>query len=176
MKILLHCCCAPCSIYPFKELFKENQVSGFYFNPNIHPYQEFTKRREALEEFSRQTGFDVIFPSYEPSEFFRAISYNEHKEARCGICWHMRLKRTADFAKENGFDTFTTTLLISPYQDQLVIKEMGESIAKETGVDFYYQDFREGFRASQNEARDKNLYRQKYCGCIYSEMERFKKK
>ncbi len=176
MKILLHICCAPCSIYSFKELLKGhgNTVSGFYFNPNIHPYQEYLNRRGALEEYSRQTGLEIIYPEYEPSRFFRSIMYNEAAPARCRLCWQPRLEETALYARQNNFDGFSTTLLISPYQNHLIIKCIGEELAKKFDLNFYYQDFRAGFRESQDEARRHNLYRQKYCGCIYSEIERFK--
>lgn len=170
MKMLLHICCAPCSIYPFKELLKDpaNQIKGFYFNPNIHPPEEYQKRRSALEEYAGDNGLEVIYPEYEPDRFFKKIVNNEEKPGRCRICWQMRLEEAALFAGQNGFDAFSTTLLISPYQDNLVIKEAGEALAKRFDVSFYYRDFREGFREAQNEARGHNLYRQKYCGCLYS--------
>jgi len=178
MKILLHICCAPCSIYPFKELLRsaEHQVKGFYFNPNIHPYQEYLNRRHAAEQYSKTAGVEIIYPEYEPGYFFRKIIYNENKPARCRLCWQMRLEATALYARENGFNGFSTTLLISPYQDHLIIKEIGQDLSKKFDVEFYYQDFRAGFKESQDEARSHNLYRQKYCGCIYSEIERFRKK
>jgi len=176
MKILLHICCAPCSIHPFKELLKggDHQITGFYFNPNIHPYQEYVNRRSALEEYSRAAGLPVVFPGYEPHVFFRKVAYHEQAPMRCRSCWQMRLEAAAQYAARNGFDAFTTTLLISPYQDHLVVKEIGEGLASRSGVPFYYRDFRTGFRESQDEARRHNLYRQNYCGCIYSEIERFR--
>lgn len=170
MKLLLHICCAPCSIYPFKELLKDkdNQIIGFWFNPNIHPHQEYLKRRSTLEEYSKEANLEVIYPQYCPDDFFKTIINNENKPARCRMCWQMRLERTVLFAKQNGFNAFSTTLLISPYQDHLIIKEIGEGLAKKFNLKFYYQDFRMGFRESQNEARGHNLYRQRYCGCKYS--------
>lgn len=174
MKVLLHICCAPCSIYPFKELLKNSayKVKGFYFNPNIHPYEEYLRRRLAVEEYSKKADLDVIYPEYKPDYFFKRISNYEEKPARCKVCWHIRLEETALHAKENGFDSFSTTLLISPYQDHLIIKEIGFEVAKRYKLNFYYQDFRAGFRESQNEARQHNLYRQKYCGCKYSLLEK----
>lgn len=180
MKLLLHICCAPCSIYTVEELSKNpsDKITGFYFNPNIYPADEYSRRRSAVEEYTKMLNrmFEIIFPEYDPEEFFRKINYNEARPARCRICWQMRLEETAAFAAANKFDSFSTTLLISPYQDHLVIKAMGEELAKKFNIDFYYADFRTGFRKSQEEARGQNLYRQKYCGCRYSEMERLSKK
>jgi hypothetical protein len=108
--------------------------------------------------------------------FFRRIAFNEDSKKRCPICWRMRLEETARFGRENNFDFFSTTLLISPYQNHELIKEIGEDIAKERGIKFYYCDWRGGFYHSQSEARRHNLYRQKYCGCVYSEKERYDKR
>jgi epoxyqueuosine reductase len=178
MNILLHICCAPCSIYPFKELLKnpDNKVTGFYFNPNIHPEDEYTKRRSAIEAYSKNNNLEVIYPEYEPDHFFMKILNNEEAPGRCRICWQMRLEKTSLYASKNGFDSFSTTLLISPYQDHLVIRAMGEDIARRSSINFYYRDFRNNFREAQDDAREKNLYRQKYCGCKYSEEERFQEK
>ncbi|MBU4457363.1 MAG: epoxyqueuosine reductase QueH, partial [Candidatus Omnitrophica bacterium] len=95
---------------------------------------------------------------------------------RCSLCWELRLLQTADYAKENSFDGFTTTLLISPYQNHEIVKDISERIAKEKGIDFYYEDFRKGFRESQDKAKELDVYRQKYCGCVFSELERVKVK
>lgn len=169
MKLLLHICCGPCEIYPLEQLrHKGFEVSGFFYNPNIHPLSEYKNRRQAVEDFSRAANIDMIFPDYEPAEFFRAINNRETNPGRCSLCWELRFKKTANAARENGFDYFSTTLLVSPYQDQEGLKKIGSDIAKETGIEFYYEDFRPGFRKAHNEARTKGLYLQKYCGCIYS--------
>ena len=107
-------------------------------------------------------------------EYFRKVATKEDSKDRCKLCWELRLSETADFAKKNDFNGFTTTLLISPYQDHELIKEIGEKIAKEKDIEFYYEDFRKGFKESQEEAKGKELYRQKYCGCVFSELERVK--
>jgi predicted adenine nucleotide alpha hydrolase (AANH) superfamily ATPase len=114
-------------------------------------------------------------------EYFTKIFSKDSREQaclfpteRCPLCWELRLSETANFAKSNGFDAFTTTLLISPYQDHKKVKEIGEKIAAEKGIQFYYQDFRPGFRDGQEQAKKENLYRQKYCGCVFSELERVK--
>jgi len=177
MKLLLHICCAPCSIYVVNQCREAvGQVTGFYFNPNIYPYQEYLNRQGALEAYSKNAGLEVIYPGYDPEEFFRKINYNEAQPDRCRICWKMRLEKAALYARENGFDSFSTTLLISPYQDHAAVKAIGEELAERSDISFYYRDFRTGFRESQAEARRQNLYRQKYCGCIYSETESNKKK
>lgn len=176
MRLLLHICCGPCALQPIKQLTgnKFKEVVGFYYNPNIHPPSEYKKRRETLREAGERIGVHVIYPSYRMEEYFRKIASKEDSPDRCRLCWELRLLETADFAKKNRFSAFTTTLLISPYQDHDVIREIGERIAREKGVDFYYKDFRKGFRESQDEAKRQGLYRQRYCGCVFSELERVK--
>ncbi|MFA5096249.1 MAG: epoxyqueuosine reductase QueH [Candidatus Omnitrophota bacterium] len=167
MKVLLHTCCGPCLIYPLQKLSSEGfQVTGFFYNPNIHPLAEYLKRKEAV--IGLGAGIEVLYPAYSPREFFRAVNSQENAPQRCAICWRLRLKQTARAAKEGGFDYFTTTLLVSPYQDQGLLKTIGEEIAQEEGVKFYYSDFRTGFRQAHNEAYAKGIYCQKYCGCLYS--------
>ncbi len=174
MRLLLHVCCAPCFIYPFQELTTRDNftLTGFFYNPNIHPYTEYILRRRSVEEFSKKNNLVVNYPKYDMENFFRRIASNEDSQKRCPLCWRMRLEETARFGKENNFDFFSTTLLISPYQNHTLIREIGKDIAKKKGIRFYYCDFRGGFSHSQAEARQHNLYRQKYCGCIYSERER----
>ncbi len=162
MDILLHICCAPCLIYPFKRLKDKGfKISGFNYNPNIYPEAEYNRRKEALVSLSRDLELSVNYSEYLQSDFVQA-------PGRCIICWSLRLKKTAEYAKENRFSTFSTTLLVSPYQDHELIKQLGSKIAKETGIDFYYEDFRVGFKEAQREAKIKGIYRQKYCGCKYS--------
>jgi hypothetical protein len=174
MKILLHTCCAPCLIYPAKRLKKEGaSVTGFFYNPNIFPLAEYNKRRTALVEFSAgNDAVEVIYPEYIPSQFSDAIKENTTRPERCSICFSLRLNRTAQFAKEKGFTAFSTTLLVSPYQDQGLIKSIGEQIAREQEIAFYYEDFRPGFAQAHKEAKRKGIYCQKYCGCVYSSEDR----
>jgi len=177
MKILLHACCAGCTIYTFKILEEKfNEVRGFFFNPNIHPYTEFKRREDALKKYADKQKKEIVFRECRPEIFFHEINYKETKGERCPVCWHLRLSKTAEFAKENGYDSFTTTLLISPYQDHLLIKMIGEEVSKEAGIPFYYEDFRIGFRDSQQSLKSEGLYSQKYCGCVYSEKERYEEK
>jgi epoxyqueuosine reductase len=172
MRILVHLCCAPCSTYSLRALSEEgHDLLGFFFNPNIHPFGEYLLRRRAMEDYSRRVGFSVIWPATEEMEsFFQAVAF--HEEERCRICYRMRLSRTAEEAKVRGCDAFTTTLLISPYQKHDLLCEVGSEVAREVGMLFHYTDFRPGWRSSREEARQLGLYRQTYCGCLYSEKER----
>ena len=177
MKILLHTCCAPCMIYPLERLKGQgHNVTGYFYNPNIHPLVEFRNRKDAVKELSKELDFKVDYPGYAPEDFFRAVNLKETNPVRCQICWGLRLRRTAKESRAGGFDAFTTTLLVSPYQDQELLKKIGSGIAQEEGVEFYYEDFRPGFRQAHQEAKAKGVYCQKYCGCIYSEIERYSKK
>jgi len=150
------------------------KVSGLFYNPNIHPFLEYNQRKQALVKLD--AGIEVIYPDYLPYEFFRVINFKEDALARCPVCWKLRLKKTASLAKLKGFKYFSTTLLASPYQDHEALKRIGNEAAKEEGLEFYYADFRPGFKKAHEEARSKAVYMQKYCGCIYSEMERYKNK
>ena len=174
MKILLHICCAPCLIYPLKQLkTKGFEVEGLFYNPNIHPFSEYRSRKQAIADLGEDV--KVSFPDYNPAEFFQAVNGKEYGRERCSICWKLRLKKTAEEARRNDFTHFTTTLLVSPYQDQELLKKLGDEAGSEAGVEFYYEDFRPGFRKAHDEAKLKGIYCQKYCGCIYSEMERCRK-
>jgi len=175
MKILLHICCANCGIHPFEQIReKGHEVVGYFFNPNIHPYQEYQKRLEALKQYSEKAGLEVVYrDEYLLEEFLRNVS--QKPEERCQYCYSVRLEATAREAKGKGFDQFSTTLLQSTHQNHQLIKETGERIAKEVGIPFYYEDFRQGWRRGVEVSRAMGLYRQQYCGCVYSEKERFAK-
>lgn len=169
MNILLHICCAPCLLYPFAKLSSQGfKIKGFYYNPNLYPQEEYSRRRGALETLSSEFALTVDYPVFRESEFFQVIGAHENLPQRCLICWSLRLRKTAAKAKEEGFSSFSTTLLVSPYQNHDLLKQLGQQIAKETGIDFYYEDFRPGFKQAQSQARQKGIYRQKYCGCKYS--------
>ncbi len=174
-RILLHVCCAPCATYTINRLRElEFEVTGFWYNPNIHPYTEHQRRLEALREYAAHIGLPLIEePGYEMVCFLRRVAGKERFRQRCRICYEMRLRRTAQRARERGFDAFTTTLLISPHQDQEAIREIGERLAQETGVEFFFENFRRGWAERSRLSKEHNLYRQQYCGCIYSEWERF---
>ena len=170
MKLLLHTCCAPCSVYCIKSLRQEGiEPTVFWFNPNIHPYTEYKARRDTLRQYTSSIGVQAIFEeNYGLREFCKNVV--DDLNNRCvKYCYRIRLEQTAKYAKENGYDTFSTTLLISPYQNHEALKKIGEEMAEKYGLEFLYRDFRPGFRQGQAEARELGLYMQKYCGCIFSE-------
>ncbi len=176
MKILLHTCCASCLIYPVKKLKKEgHNVTAFFYNPNIFPPEEYQRRRKAMLDLSvGDETLVIIYAEYIPSQFSDAIKEDTLRPGRCSACFLFRLQKTAQFAKENGFDSFSTTLLVSPYQDQEVIKKIGEEISRQLNIAFYFENFRPGFAQAHKEAKQKKIYCQKYCGCLYSESEQCK--
>lgn len=171
MNILLHICCANCALYPIKVLREEGyDVTGFWYNPNIHPYHEYKLRLEAVKEMVERLDIGVIYrDSYDLEVFLRKIVYREVE--RCRLCYGIRLKASAQEALNMGFKTFTSTLLYSKYQDFDGIIEIGEGIGKSYGLDFYKRDFRIGWDEGRKISKEMCLYRQKYCGCIYSEYE-----
>lgn len=172
-RILLHSCCAPCTIVPLQRLREAAwTVHGFFYNPNIHPYQEFVKRLETYTAFAQLRELAVIIrPDYELETFLRQTAFRESR--RCLYCYSTRLAAAARLARKSRFDAFTTTLLYSKRQNHELVKSIAEQAAKEFGAPFYYEDFRSGWREGQEQARRLNIYRQQYCGCIYSEKERF---
>jgi predicted adenine nucleotide alpha hydrolase (AANH) superfamily ATPase len=190
-RILLHICCGPCSTYPIKRLREEGfQVTGFWYNPNIHPWQEHQRRRESLQKYAEAVELPVIwYEKYEMPLYLRAVVGHEKFRERCRLCYRMRLEKTAQVAAEGSpstgsgrspstgsgrsFDAFTTTLLISPHQDQALIRRIGEEVAEVYGVDFYFENFRRGWSERGRLTHEHDLYRQQYCGCIYSEWERY---
>lgn len=171
MKLLLHMCCAPCTIYPAIVLKEEGiEFEGLFYNPNIHPFEEFEKRRENLRILERKNAMTINYIEDFDQESWE--SFKGNGEDRCNMCYFTRLEKTAQFASQKGFHAFTTTLLVSPYQKHDVIGEIGKKLAEKCSVEFYYKDFRPGFRKGQQLAREMGLYRQKYCGCIISLRER----
>ena len=172
-KILLHTCCAPCTAYPLSVLRKERfEVFAFFFNPNIHPFQEYRQRRDAFTEYARMMDIRVILrDEYNLVRFLRNVVYRE--DERCTTCYFARLEAAARTAKKGNFDCFSTTLLYSKLQKHDVIRELGQSLAKRHGVPFFYSDFREGWKEGIRAYGQTGLYKQQYCGCIYSEGERY---
>lgn len=170
MKLLLHTCCAPCSVYCIKTLREENiEPTVYWYNPNIHPYMEYKARRDTLKQYTEMINVKAIFEEeYGLRTFCKNVVGD--LENRCvNYCYKVRLEQTAKYAKENGYDAFSTTLLISPYQKHEELKRIGEEIAKKYNLEFLYRDFRPGFRKGQAKARELGLYMQKYCGCVFSE-------
>ncbi|MFA5320815.1 MAG: epoxyqueuosine reductase QueH [Candidatus Omnitrophota bacterium] len=174
MKILLHICCAPCLIYPLEKLRSGGfEARGVFYNPNIHGAAEYAARRQCLESYSASRGLEVEYPAYAPEEFFGEVRNGSLSPQRCVACWRLRMRFTARLARTSGIGVFSTTLLVSPYQDHALLREAAELAAEEEKVDFYYEDFRPGFRQARRQAGESGLYLQKYCGCIYSETERY---
>ncbi len=176
MDILLHVCCGPCTIYPLSRLREQGHVvEGYFFNPNIHPYREFKRRIGALVELADKTGLPVeIDRNYGLTKYLRQVVF--HEQQRCQICYDMRLEPTVKRAAEQGADAFTSTLLYSRYQNHDLLKKKCEALSEKYGVAFYYEDFREGWQVGIDGSIAMGLYRQPYCGCIYSEQERYDKK
>jgi predicted adenine nucleotide alpha hydrolase (AANH) superfamily ATPase len=147
-------------------------VMGYFYPHNIHPYSECLKRKETLEQYAKSIGLSVIYDKgYHLEGFLQNVAFREAD--RCEYCYHARLKATALMAKRGKFDRFTTTLLYSKFQNHERIKIIGQSLGKSVGVQFYYKDFREGWKEGVDESKALGLYRQQYCGCIYSEKERY---
>ncbi|NOZ24802.1 MAG: epoxyqueuosine reductase QueH [Nitrospirae bacterium] len=173
MHLLMHICCANCALYPLKTLENRGiEVRGLWYNPNIHPYTEYRARLGALKDLQESWKLEVEYVDlYGVKEFIREVSHRE--DDRCSYCYRTRLEKTALTARDLGMDGFTTSLLVSPYQEFDRIVETGRELAERYGVEFIAEDFRPGWREGVKISRELGLYRQKYCGCIYSEMERY---
>ena len=176
MKTLLHICCAPCANQPIEVLRTDGfEVTGYWYNPNIHPFTEYRARRNCLREYAGIIELPLIErDEYGLRPFVREVA--EDIEGRCVKCYEMRLFDTARQAAEGGFDSFTSSLFISPYQNHDLMREVAERAAHEYGVQFLYRDFRPYFKPGQEKARELNMYIQKFCGCVFSEQERYLKK
>lgn len=176
MKIFFHICCAPCALYPFYRLREDGmEATGFFYNPNIHPYTEYKKRLDTVKEFSLRVGLDVVYrDGYDLDEFLtRVAGTGAH---RCEQCYRMRLDAAGAAAREKGFSLLTSSLLYSKYQKHDLIRGIAKEMAAEHGIEFYYEDFRQGWREGIVESKAMGLYRQQYCGCIYSERDRYCRK
>ncbi|MBO2527025.1 MAG: hypothetical protein CW335_02455 [Clostridiales bacterium] len=175
MKTLLHICCAPCANQCIDVLRADGlELTGFWYNPSIHPFTEYRARRNCLREYAQSVELPLIEQDdYGLRPFVREVAPDI--AGRCVKCYEMRLFTAAQTAAEGGFDSFTSSLFISPYQNHDLLREVAERAAKEYGVAFLYRDFRPYFRAGQERARELGMYIQKYCGCVFSEEERYLK-
>ena len=176
MKLLMHTCCAPCSVYCIDSLRAEGlEPTLFWYNPNIHPYIEYKTRRDCLRDYAASIDVSLIIDEeYGLDEFCKNVVSD--LENRCvNYCYRKRLTETVRYAAHHGYDTFTTTLLVSPYQKHDELIAVCKELEALSGVKFLYRDFRVGFREGQVKARALGLYLQKYCGCIFSEEDRYKK-
>jgi predicted adenine nucleotide alpha hydrolase (AANH) superfamily ATPase len=173
MKILLHICCAPCTIYPLRILREQGiTLQGLFFNPNIHPFLEYKKRLDTVREYTAREGLELAVAEGYPIEDFLLKTAALGKD-RCSYCYEVRLRHTAEQARKGLFDAFTTTLLYSRYQKHDLIRSTAENIAREYQIPFHYNDFRVGWEEGVRISKEMELYRQNYCGCIFSEKERF---
>ena len=174
-KTLLHTCCAPCSLSCIDPLRAEGiEPVAFWYNPNIHPWKEYEARRDCLLAYAPTIEMQVIV-----DEDYGLRTFVEHVASdidhRCTYCYQHRLEETARYAAEHGYEAFTSTLLASLYQDHDGIKAAAEKYARQYGVEFLYRDFRPNFRAGNQRARELGFYMQKYCGCVFSEQDRYQK-
>jgi len=176
MSLLLHVCCGPCLLYPALSLRKKViDFTGYFYNPNIHPYKEFKKRLEAARQVSNELGVPLIVDKdYGLKDFLRSVVFHENQ--RCHYCYSMRLEKVASKALSRQCDSFSSTLLYSTYQNHALIINYAKRIAEKRAVSFYYEDFREGWQKGVDETLRRGIYRQSYCGCIYSEQERYDNK
>ena len=173
MRLLLHICCAPCSVACVKVLREEGvEPAGFWYNPNIHPFLEYKVRRDTLRQYAGDIGLELREEDFYGLRAFTAAVAGD-SDHRCGWCYASRMERTAQYAAANGFGRFSTTLLVSPYQIRELICAIGARMGEKYGVEFVPYDFRPRFQEGQEEARTLGLYMQKYCGCVYSEEDRF---
>ncbi len=173
MRILLHICCGNCAIYPVNVLREQqHDITGYFFNHNIHPYQEFTRRLATTKEYAEKMDLPLVCnEDYELETFLKNVA--QEPEKRCEYCYRSRLLATAQKAKQLGFEGFTTTLLYSRYQKHQDIVEYGHQLASEFNLHFHYEDYRVGWNEGIRISKEMGLYRQQYCGCIYSEKDRY---
>ena len=173
MKLLLHICCGPCLIFPYQVLNARGvKIGGLFYNPNIHPYSEYAKRQEALQQYASDIKLNVVYSEEYPMEtFLRNVASRE--DERCRYCYDHRLRYAAALARDHHYEAFSTTLLYSKYQKHDMIREIAENVASDCGIQFYYEDFRTGWKEGIETSKRLGMYRQQYCGCIYSEKERF---
>ncbi len=174
LKLLVHTCCAPCFISPYRQLQGEGHlVSAFWFNPNIHPLLEYQKRRDALREFSRQENIELLEEDSYGLRDFLANTLKDSSE-RCNYCYNSRLEAVAKLAAAKGFDAFSTTLLYSKYQKHELIVDIALQMSARYSVEFFYRDWRSLWQEGIKLSKEAGMYRQQYCGCIFSEEDRYR--
>lgn len=180
-KLLLHACCAPCSSYVIETLSEFFEITIYYYNPNIYPEKEYYRRMDELKAFLKiyktKNKVNFIKENYDTNEYYKNVKGLEklgERSKRCYECYKFRMDKAAKYAKENNFDYFTTTLSISPYKDSKWINEIGNMLENKYAISYLYSDFKknDGYKRSLELSRKYNLYRQDYCGCVYSKEER----
>ncbi len=171
--VLVHSCCAHCAAYTVDYWRQQGyEVSALWYNPNIHPYTEHQHRLDAMKSLAQEVTLPLIITEgYGIIDYFHQVV--GHESQRCQYCFRLRLSKTVETARQRGFNAFTTTLLISPHQKHDLLQEIGNKLAEEKGIDFLYVDLRKRYSESRRMTKRQNLYRQQYCGCVYSEWERY---
>jgi predicted adenine nucleotide alpha hydrolase (AANH) superfamily ATPase len=172
-KLLLHICCAPCATYVVQVLSKDYEVTGYFYNPNIYPEEEYFQRLNEMKRIAEDFHITLLDAPYDPMNWFaltKGLEHEPERGTRCERCFYMRLEETAEKAKKEGFDIFATTLSISPYKNASVLNRIGQSLSERYDIAFLPADFKknDGFKKSVELCKKYNLYRQDYCGCIYS--------
>jgi predicted adenine nucleotide alpha hydrolase (AANH) superfamily ATPase len=172
-RLLLHACCGPCVIEPLDALAAEaDHVTIVFANPNIHPAEEYERRRDTLRLYAETVGVEVVELPYQPMAWLDAVAPLANAgAARCRACYRLRLTQAAGYAAEHGYDAIATTLTVSPYQDAEAILAEGEHAAAEAGVSYLHRDFRDRYSEATRRSRELGMYRQNYCGCVLSEAE-----
>jgi len=175
-KLLLHTCCAPCVTVPIERLESEYEITCFFYNPNIHPTAEYLQRLNELTNLAKEFNIEIMVQEYDSDRWFELVKGLEDEAEggkRCSVCFKMRLEQAAKFAKENGFDYFTTTLTISPHKNAKLINRIGSELNEQQRIQFLKADFkkRDGYKRSVELSKIYNLYRQNYCGCVFSRKE-----
>ena len=177
MKLLLHACCAPCSVYCIDSLRKEGiEPTIYWYNPNIHPYTEYKARRDCLIDYCKKINVECIVEDEYGLEEFCKATINDVENRCLQYCYPVRMKKVVEYAKENGYDTFSSTLFYSIYQKHNELKKICENLSEKENINFLYRDFRVGFWEGHEKAVNEELYLQKYCGCIFSSDDRYYRK
>ncbi|MBN2398971.1 MAG: epoxyqueuosine reductase QueH [Candidatus Aminicenantes bacterium] len=176
-KLLLHICCAPCSLYVWRKLQADFELSGFFFNPNIQPRAEYEFRRQELEKIAEKLAWPVLYAPYDLYGWFsvvRGLEKEKERGARCPLCFKFRLGKVFQYAREHGFDMVASTLSISPQKITAQINEQGNALAEKYGIVFLAENFKkkDGFLIGRKEGRALGVRSQNYCGCVYSKLER----
>ncbi len=180
-KLLLHICCAPCSVLVIERLRENFDVTGFFYNPNIHPAKEYEFRVDELKKVSEKLGWKNVISNYEDAKWFQLAKGHENdpeRGERCSICFDMRFEKVFEYAKQNGFDMVASTLSISPYKNIVQINSSGQKMSEKYEVEFLPENFkkRDGFNIGKKMSMDLGIVHQDYCGCVYSMRDRDRKR
>jgi predicted adenine nucleotide alpha hydrolase (AANH) superfamily ATPase len=175
-KLLLHICCAPCSTHVVEVLKGDYDLTGYFYNPNIHPESEYSRREEEMKRYAREIGLKLVCAEYDDARWFEMVKGMENVPEggeRCFLCFRLRLEKTAQYAKEHGYQFLTTTLSVSPHKNAAKINEIGSEVAERRQLQWHAADFKKrgGFERSVRMSKQAGLYRQSYCGCVFSRKE-----